>query len=224
MHEKSKPVCVYCAEPADTRDHVPPKSFFPEPRPNDLITVPCCNCCNGSYGRDEEWFRATYMFGPAGVSSAGKKLWKQKIDRSYKRPQGIRSLIAQQISTKSPVLTPAGLYLGHRMTIQAEQKRSNRVIEKVTRGLSYFEFGSRLDTRTEIICGQPKTKEDFRAAASVASELAMGSRGWPGVFQYVVNRSPHNSEVSIWYAEFWGTETFFSSTGDLEQYDKQPSD
>ena len=52
----------------------------------------------------------------------------------------------------------------------------------------------------------------------------MGSRGWPGVFQYVVNRSPHNSEVSIWYAEFWGTETFFSSTGDLEQYDKQPSD
>jgi len=32
-----KRVCYLCGNPADTKDHLPPKGFFPKPAPVDLI-------------------------------------------------------------------------------------------------------------------------------------------------------------------------------------------
>jgi len=50
--------CAYCSETADlTRDHIPPKSLFRKPLPDDLITVPCCLTCNNGRSKDDEYFR-----------------------------------------------------------------------------------------------------------------------------------------------------------------------
>ena len=58
--------CVYCGHnPGITDDHVPRKSFFPQPRPSNLITVPACNKCNSSIGKDEDYFLAAFMFSEA---------------------------------------------------------------------------------------------------------------------------------------------------------------
>ena len=52
---KIKQKCVYCNEhEKETDDHVPPKSFYPKPRPFDLITVPSCLRCNQGLGKDED--------------------------------------------------------------------------------------------------------------------------------------------------------------------------
>ena len=40
-----------------TREHVPPRNLFPEPRPSDLITVPCCGDCNHRAHEDDEYLR-----------------------------------------------------------------------------------------------------------------------------------------------------------------------
>lgn len=47
--------CVYCAAPAITRDHVPPKALLEEPWPPNLRTVPACEACNGSWSLDEQY-------------------------------------------------------------------------------------------------------------------------------------------------------------------------
>ena len=55
---KKMQYCIYCGErEATERDHIPPKCFFPEPLPNDLITVPSCSVCNREYGKIDEFIR-----------------------------------------------------------------------------------------------------------------------------------------------------------------------
>jgi hypothetical protein len=54
----SKRICYSCGgDQADTAEHVIAKSLIPEPRPNNLITVPACRQCNEGVGKDEEYLR-----------------------------------------------------------------------------------------------------------------------------------------------------------------------
>ncbi len=49
--------CYVCGRPgADTRDHVIPESFFPTPKPNNLITLPAHYSCHNRLG--EEYVRS----------------------------------------------------------------------------------------------------------------------------------------------------------------------
>lgn len=48
--------CIYCAVPATTRDHVPPKVLLEKPWPPNLRIVPACAACNVSWSLDEQYF------------------------------------------------------------------------------------------------------------------------------------------------------------------------
>ena len=51
-------ICVYCGKKTIlTKDHIPPKNLFGQPRPNNLISVPSCLDCNSSFSKDDEYFR-----------------------------------------------------------------------------------------------------------------------------------------------------------------------
>ena len=99
-------MCIYCGnKPGSTRDHVPPKSLFPKPRPVNMLTVPCCDDCQARFKKDEDVFMAWITFGPAGESTAGKLLWEQKLKRTYNKDSGIKKVIARsfsQVSMKTP--------------------------------------------------------------------------------------------------------------------------
>src|SRR5271168_5407862 len=60
----SSGVCIYCGDARElTRDHVPPRCLFSKPRPNDLVTVPCCVACNRALSRHDEYFRIAMTTG-----------------------------------------------------------------------------------------------------------------------------------------------------------------
>jgi len=48
-------LCIYCQEPANTREHVPSKIFLDEPYPDYLSVVPACMNCNNSFSMDEAY-------------------------------------------------------------------------------------------------------------------------------------------------------------------------
>ena len=52
-------ICVYCGQECERiePEHVPAKNLFPHPRPNNLITVPCCSRCNRQASMDDEYFK-----------------------------------------------------------------------------------------------------------------------------------------------------------------------
>ena len=48
--------CIYCYRPAETRDHVPSKCLLEKPFPENLPVVGCCDSCNQSFSKDEQYF------------------------------------------------------------------------------------------------------------------------------------------------------------------------
>ena len=49
--------CIYCGKIGPLSvDHIPPKSLFQHPRPNNLITVPSCDDCNKGAQKDDDYF------------------------------------------------------------------------------------------------------------------------------------------------------------------------
>lgn len=55
---KNEP-CCYCGDVADTKDHIPPKSFFSleERAAIQLIKVPACKKCNNLASPSDEIFK-----------------------------------------------------------------------------------------------------------------------------------------------------------------------
>lgn len=201
-------VCVYCAKnPGVTDDHVPPKSFFPQPRPSNLITVPACNKCNSGAGKDEDYFLATFMFSEAGITDAGKTLWRQRLHRMFSKNLGLRRKIASGISHRR-VATPGGIYLGRRMAIQFDERRFDRVVQKIVRGLYYFEYGETLPADTKVMTLFLSTKARFETFVACAHQLGWGKRQWPGIFEYRCNRAPGVPQGSMWLMRFYGNTHF----------------
>ena len=202
--------CVYCVKrPGLTRDHVPPKSFFPKPRPSDLITVPACRSCNREAGKDEELFLAAFMFGEAGVSLAGKKLWDEKLHRMYDKNRGLRRRIAKSMHSVD-IFTPGGVFLGRGLGVRLEEERINRVVTKIIRGLYYHEYQEALSSSTEIMCHFAQQPSDLSPVEKIVDQLQFGSRGWPDVFEYRFNRVEEKPEASIWLVRFFKTNVFWA--------------
>lgn len=206
------PLCVYCTL-ADgiTRDHVPPKSFFPAPRPHNLITVPACLKCNQGAGKDEDYFLATLMFSKAGTTPAGKKVWSDRLRRSYEKNVGLRRQIAGSLQRREMV-TPAGIYLGRAMTIRYDEVRLERVVTKIVRGLYFREQGMALDPDAEVMCLFVREREHFEAISQHNHMLKDAEPRWKGIFQYRRGFVPGAPISSMWLLWFWGTHIFWVIT------------
>ena len=70
--------CYNCGKLADSKDHLPPKGFFPKPSPSNLITAPCCGSCNNSFSPIDEKFRA-FVASDENRNSAGLRILSEKV-------------------------------------------------------------------------------------------------------------------------------------------------
>jgi hypothetical protein len=74
------PVCYICGrDGADSRDHVIPYSFFKNPRPANILTLPAHYACHNNF--DEEYARVIL----SGLGSEGSASAKEIRDTNTKR-------------------------------------------------------------------------------------------------------------------------------------------
>jgi hypothetical protein len=76
--------CYACNEPATSREHATPRSFFPQGRRRNLITVPSCKTHNHGNAPDVEYIRNSIAF-LAGINDAGTAMMEaamRSLDRS----------------------------------------------------------------------------------------------------------------------------------------------
>lgn len=121
--------CVYCFGRPDTRDHVPPKVFLDEPYPENLPVVPCCRACNEASSLDEEYVACVVEVAVCGgLSSTDQR--RPKVARKLAEQHPLSARIAASVveSASSTV-------------VEIEVDRVSRVLEKVARGLWWFECG-----------------------------------------------------------------------------------
>ncbi|MEH2037734.1 hypothetical protein [Nostoc sp.] len=143
--------CYCCEQAATTKDHIPPKCFFPEKkylfgnnpdyRSNPII-VPSCSKHNNSRSIDDEYAAAVIVMNSR--SNLAATIFKSKWVQTLLRREGLlgkrifsTARSARIISNKNSVLIPYKT-----LAISYEIARIERVIESIARGLYYVESGS----------------------------------------------------------------------------------
>lgn len=201
-------LCIYCGErEATTRDHAPPRSFFPKPRPDNLITVPCCNRCNGMYGKDDERIRNLLTSLEETEQHPGiQDQIAEKRNRSFLRKEGRNNVrhILESVELVD-VYSPEGIFLGRHPAFDLDQKVMDRFVERMTRALLFHE------NAVEFVGGQvewrmaPKEKDFESMSPKMKAFLASAELKEIGdnVFTYVGYYYPGKAG-SLWVMHFYG--------------------
>jgi hypothetical protein len=132
--------CAYCGDVGIvTRDHVPPKSIFPKPRPANLITVPACPKCHSQQtSRDDEYFRNTLNVREDLSQHPGVLKVQPVVLRSFYNPNksGMLGEFLKSIRLIQQ-LTPAGIIVKNKLGFEADMVRIRRVVQRIVIGLFY---------------------------------------------------------------------------------------
>lgn len=188
-----------------TNDHVPPKGFFPEPRPSNLITVPCCARCNNAFSKDDEAVR-TWLCAVIGATSAGEWILKNKVVPGVmtRSPAFRESLLSSMRDTK--LLTEEnGLIDVASFAIDAD--RVERFVLRIAKGLLSFyypDYDYSQDTFS-LRFVEP-TRDNLNNLDTVKDDLRYDFRG-DGVIQYRFGLTD-TRRSGIWIIVFYGATIF----------------
>lgn len=188
-----------------TRDHIPPKSFFPETWRKEknlsrLDVVWAHKACNASYQLDEEYsFQSLAPL--ARRTEVGPALW-EKIEKPILTLSEfkLRQQVAQEFSRDQ---------FG-RIHKTWDQQRVNRVIRKIVRGMWFLRFESVLPRgwRYDIAFYDPVNRPPAIVMNAIADEPSWGF--YPEVFFFKAFR---HSELPVqaWALFLWDWFVIFVS-------------
>lgn len=215
----SKKACIYCGAEATTKDHIPPKSFFIKPAPNNLITVPSCLSCNNSFSNNEEYTRTILASAlqDDGSTKLAEDIWHDKVAKSLLRNPKLLKQIYDGFRQVDAYYGP--IYLGNKLAISLDRSRIDPVIKKVVRGMFYHKQGKPLekDFKVKVLLNPdpkklPKELVDHVLASDI-EEIGNGVIRYRAVFVHL------NPNYSTWAISFYNndTATFVCFTGKDER-------
>jgi hypothetical protein len=137
-----------------TQDHIIADCFFPQPKPKNLLTLPCCVSCQKEYRKDEEYVRNSLV--AISNLSANKDAhygWKKAHRGLQRRP----ALYADFGKRMFPFEVQGATFWG----LKISQGRTEKVLRKIALGLHYHRTGVLLPANVETdVYPQPKTLLD----------------------------------------------------------------
>lgn len=210
-YKKDKPrQCVYCSELGElTKDHIPPKSLFSQPRPTTLITVPACQECHKLLSKDDEYLRDIFVLTyPTGKQPEAQKLLDKTL-RSFKRKEKARftrNLFQDAV--------PISINDSPTAAIHVQATRIYQQVERFIIGLFYKEKGCRLaDEHYPMILFNPFSTNMVKRLEYVASLFDQKSTViGEGVFSYQVKFLENNPNDSLWLLWFFRSQPFICAT------------
>lgn len=210
MSRNSRKICVICGvNEATTSDHLPPKSIFPKPRPENLITVPSCADCNNNASSLDEAFRLYLALHVGDLDDETTAAYFHEALRTYKHNKKLQHEI---LGSAQPMdfITPGGVYLGQGMKLLWNSKAHDAVIERIVRGLYFHHFGEILPSDTHV---SPKwfnrPDEKFLQTMSGLKKEVVGNNQ----FVYLYGRFEEHPSASVWCFEFYGRHWAGACTG-----------
>jgi hypothetical protein len=198
--------CYLCGatEKKLTGDHVPPKGFFPAPRPKNLIKVKCCDDCHKPLSLDDEAFRA-WVAHVHNASPAGKTILKDKVvGSSFERSPKLRESVREHVGMST--LKTLGLQIPV-PTISIPEERANKFLIRITKGLlAHFYRGYDYGSDQFSIKVPPPNRESLEYLRSIAKHCIRDSRG-DGVFDFWRLVSP-KGDGGVWIYLFYNEACF----------------
>ena len=199
--------CFLCGSTENlTRDHIPPKALFLEPRPADLITVPCCYECNQAFHKQDELLRLFVSVG-FNRNKQGDLIWKKVAKRTIGRgrlKQHVKDLVMN--TTMGEFRTPDGILRMPYVTI-AQEELSGSLI-RVVKGLLCHHAPAipRDELKFNVIqIDQMKLNE---VLDPLLTDLRLYGAKGDGAFRYWAGFIPEDKRGGIWVLMFYDSAAF----------------
>lgn len=184
--EMAMETCYACDEPATTKEHAPPKSFFPESQRINLLTVPSCTVHNNANSTDVEYTRNVISIFN-GNNSVGEQHF---LDKGLRSLEHSPALFHKTFSDVRPVIMN-GQQVGM-FTMDVE--RVKNVMRACLTALHFRETGEKIlnwEVALPNLGLANATPEEVRLwsqAFSLFSLIPYQARpvGSPDVFEYAV--------------------------------------
>ena len=207
--------CIYCASienPAP--DHVPPKSIFPKPRPNDLITVPSCLRCNKGFEKDDEYFKMSLGMRADIEHAPGASALAQQVMRAWDRDEA-KDFTAFVHSTLRirPILDNEGREVGRITGQEIDSQRIGLVVRRIAKGLYFHEYRKPLPSGYRVrgvlydALDQP-----FRRRLEIALLGSTPKGIAKGAFMYAWKQASDDPGATMWLMLFYGGGGFVAVT------------
>lgn len=204
---RGKNHCYLCGEEHNlTREHIPPKGLFPEPRPSDLITVPCCAKCNHSNHKADERFRL-FVSSAFNRNAAGTTIWNKKVlQRTIKKGRQ-RPFVSQMLRSAAMIRRngPFGLLSAPYVTVP--QAEITPTLVRVAKGLLYRHFPKVPRNHLRFDVRQIDQLHLNDIIPNIVRPLRYGERGG-GVFRYWGNVIPDAQDAGVWILLFYDASGF----------------
>lgn len=92
---KKRKACYYCGEPATTREHAPPKAFFPPKANLQLKTVPSCEKHNNAKSEDDQYLLAHICINAGAGDNLPKSIFLRSIVPQLEFSENFRRSIVE---------------------------------------------------------------------------------------------------------------------------------
>ena len=199
MREKKNNRCYYCGNPSTSKEHLPPKCIFPDPRPSTLITVPSCNLHNSKQSKDDEYFRWVITTASAESEVAENLIMKKVIPQFKRKPKLLHDIFSNKRSI--PLYTKIGIFAGYSPGFEIDSHRFQKSINKITRGLFFYHQKEILkkNFKVEKFILNPKLDKETQYAISlIPLNIVMDH-----VFSYRFFIENNDNPISYWFYMFY---------------------
>lgn len=207
-------LCVYCGKTADTSDHIPPQCIFAEPKKEELLEVPSCSNCNGSFSMDDEYFKTALTIIEGVDENPDAKRVLESVHRSFSKPnkKGFTKGFSKTIKIL-PITSYSGLFTRIVPTFEFNKIRILNTASRIVQGLHWIEKKSPIPEGVEVKCFWTLDfMNDVKPSSQILRNLAgyvysKPSKTTGSVFEYWVSFLEEYSETipekSIWLLRFY---------------------
>lgn len=187
--------CYLCGEiliknKNKSKDHIPPKCIFPEKKPFNLITAPCCKTCNDKFSPIDERMRNYFSVIAEAKSNEVGYTAKRVIQRSKR----LRSDFLSHI-TESPIVDSFGrpLYFFH---FKDEELKNELIdwLKRIVKGLYFKKHKIRISDNADY---EVKLLPEIKPQESKTFPMEEGLEFRP---YFVYKVSPYNNTTNT---DFW---------------------
>jgi hypothetical protein len=196
--------CYMCEKPGDTKEHVPPRSFFPKEEGfrKNLITVPSCSEHNNEKSGEDEYMRVLF------AGTAGNTLNSELENRTIRSLQHKKKL-AHEIIAMSRT----------RRGYTVNEQRIKTYLASVAKAIYRHAFGEKFQgdlniaphfldnfrTARDLRMWSEKAKREFAWRRILATRPMLPEYPWegenPDIFRYRIWRSDTSAMLEMEFYE-----------------------
>jgi hypothetical protein len=183
--------CYSCDGAATTREHVPPRSFFPKGRRGNLLTVPSCYAHNHDQSLDIEYVR-NVIAGFYGTNAEGGRTFeaaKRSFDRSSALfHQTFRDFERMPFNGEEAA------------TFRVDLERVKSVMRPIANALYFLNYGERYKAQWNVFVTSLKMRADLAGDTTKWQSF----RDLLSSFQVVAKRVPQRDVFTYAIGEISG--------------------